>query len=507
MKKMLFLVALLAAQSANSADFVKLADVGDLAFGRNAVSGQLEIIKDGRHIAVPIDAKINYYPHGAFEFGGKTYLLVYDVAANVPSGRRLSRGAEESDLYVVNVAEGAASFDRVASLPLGIDINLRTVVGDDALACGTTACLLIESGWSGTSYTPIAIPSGYEIVELEGSYILLQKGWDDLAGNMPPADEPIFSVCSITTDVHGCKPVPADVIPYRLQSDGTYRSATDGEDLIRFDYDRLGIANYAETNLEARIAWSKVYFLSGLASLYKTSVSEPFKVEIKSRLTSEIEAISRLAETAYPGLAARRYSMDREPITFLLHLSRTARTIEHSRHVIGDELADKVLSIILPQIRAPSETVEKVSVGPRPEVQYRKYMPFWADGVNVPWNYQNGWIEAVSLTTPPEALKPAIASMISTFVEEEGIQGRPDKWSYAGGIFRSGWSDGQSSYTPEWAGQKSLNIPAHISYRSMDALALLAASEAGIPVPSFFEQYAADLISRGLLYPFEGLSL
>ncbi len=385
---------------------------------------------------------------------------------------------------------------------------MRTVIDDDALICGTTACIRIQDGWLGASYIHVPVPAGYEIVELQGSHVLLQKGWDDLAENMPPPDEPIFSICSITTEIYDCEAVPANVIPYSLQADGTYLSATNAEALIRFDYERLGIANYAETNLEARVAWSNVYFLSGLAALYKMPVSDDFKSEIMDRLTREIEAIARLGETTYPGLATRRYSLDREPITFLIHISRIARMVEHARAVIGDDLANRMLSSVLTQIRNPRNTVELISLVPRPEVQYRKYMPFWADGVNVPWNYQSGWIEAASLTNPPEALKPIIASVIESFIAEENIQQRPDKWSYAGGVFNSGWDDGRSYHTPTWQGQKSLNIPAHISYRSMDALALLAASNAGISVPDFFEQYAADLINRGLLYPFvnEGIN-
>lgn len=58
-----------------------------------------------------------------------------------------------------------------------------------------------------------------------------------------------------------------------------------------------------------------------------------------------------------------------------------------------------------------------------------------------------------------------------------------------------------------WGGQKTSNLIAHISYRSMDALALLEAERAGIPVP-FGRARIAELIETGYLYPFvsEGMS-
>src|SRR5690606_15653386 len=125
------MVSSLLAHPARGADFVELATAGELSFGRNAVSGLLAIRQGGKDVTVDTDSRLSFYPQGAFEFDGKAYLLVYNTATNVPSGRRLSRGEEGNDLYRVSVAGGKVSFEHVATMPFGIDIKLRTSAAGD----------------------------------------------------------------------------------------------------------------------------------------------------------------------------------------------------------------------------------------------------------------------------------------------------------------------------------------------------------------------------------------
>lgn len=488
------------------ADTVEVGSAAGLTFGRDAVTAYLSIHKDGKPLRIDADNRIRNYLRGVFEFDGKAHILVYNTAENVPSGRALSRGEEGNDVVVVSEQDGRAVFQRVADVPLGIDFQMRTAeVRGDKIVCGNTACLVASASWfSDPTYSVVRMPPDTEIVELAGDRVLLQTVYNDQIDgrDIPSAETSIFTVCIITDPVEDCTDVPPSVVPFDLKPDGTYRVMDDPEAVLRFDYDRLGLANYSEPNLEARIAWSNVYFLCGLAALHDMPIDGDFKAEVKARLVREFEAIARVGETAYPGFKVRRYSMDREPVDFLLHLSRIAKTVERARPVIGDALADRILKPVLPQVRNPTGTVETIAAKPRTEIQYRDNMPFWADGANVPWNYQNAWIEAVSLTGVPADLRKPIAAMIETFVGDERLRDKPLKWSYAGGVFGEGWAEGVSSNTPSWMGDNASNVPAHISYRSMDALALFEAEKAGLSVPAGINVHFLRLIASGHLYPF-----
>jgi hypothetical protein len=489
-----------------AADVVEVGSAAGMVFGRDAVTAYLSIKKDGNSLTVDTDNRIRNYLRGVFELDGKAHILVYNTAENVPSGRALSRGEEGNDVLVVTELDGVAKFQRVTSLPVGIDIQMRvSEVRGGKIICGDTACLIASTSWfSEPEYSVTRMPPHSEIVELAGAYVLLQKKYDDQfdGRELPAADVSIFSVCEVSNTIDDCVDVPSNIIPFDLKSDGAYSEMTDPEVVLRFDYNRLGLANYSEPNLEARIAWSNVYFLTGLSNLHSMPISADFRQEIERRLHQEFDALARLAGTAYPEFKVRRYSVDREPVDFLLHLSRIAKPAHLARQIIGSELTDQVLSSILPEIRNPSSTVETLAAKPRDQLQYRKFMPFWADGVNTPWNFQSAWIEALALTGIPDSLRAPVRAMISHFLADERLVERPKNWTYASGLIDNGWSDGRSSNTPLWSGHQDRDAPAHISYRSMDALAVLAAGRAGVPIPSYFQDYVSGLISRGYLYPF-----
>lgn len=485
---------------------VEIANLDGLSIGRDAITGQIELHQNGQMLSIDLDYRTRFYLHGAFRFADKNYMLVYDVVENKPSGSAATSRPDHNDLYEVSVNEGKALFQKVTSLPGGIDMRLRTAeVGNSMLACGTTTCLQIDNTWtSGLTYKAVAMPSGTQIIELSGQKVLLQK-----AGELPKAEEPIFSVCTVgETD---CTDVPANSIPYKLTEDGSYQTAktpSDFEDVLRYDYDRLGKANYSEPNLEARLVWSNVYYLNGLTDIYQLPYSDAFKQVAKQRLIEEFKAIAALGKTVYPGFKVRRYSVAREPLDFLLHFSRIAKTAIRAKPAIG-AVSDEVVSLVRSEILDPTRTIEQVVTTPRDEVRYRNHSPFWADGSNVPWNYQNAWIEAISLLGIPDEKRQPIAAMVKNFVTDEKLNEHPNTWRYSAGDFYNGWVSGISYNTPVWAGgDKAGNQVAHISYRSMDALALLAAENAGVPTMQDLNGYVSSLIKTGYLYPFvnEGLS-
>ena len=494
---------------------LSLPDGRTIAVGRDDTLGRMVVEIDGAPINLTHEDRTNLYLQDAFTFDGRAYVLAYDVVANIPSGRRLVGTAEANGLYELTVAETGGTLSQVAAMPAGIDISAMSAdFAGMRLECAQTACLLLSKDFFGSvKFDPVSSFPG-ELVELatDGSAVfgLFQTTFNDQVGAMPAADASIFSVCRIEREVEGCEEVPADVVPYRLSVESerpayeTLSSQENATDLFAFDLDRLrgGLANYAEPNLEARLVWSNVYLLNGLISVATGQTGDwggpGLRAELTERLRRELEAVVRIGSTTYPGFAVKRYTLDREPATFLLHLGRLARTFARAEALLPD-IAASGLDLVRGQIESPSQTVEVLAPG---AVEYRRYQPFWADGSNVPWNYQSGWIEGAALAGFIDPNREYIADRLADFVTTEKLAEHPSKWNYAGGVFFNGWSDGVSANTPTYRGDYHLSIPAHISYRSMDALAVLASEDAGVVSYPGMRDYFAGLVTQGYLYPF-----
>lgn len=493
----------------------------DLVVGRDKTLGFLAIESGKKPLNIINSNFKDMYTQHAFDFDGKKYVVIYNTAENVPSGRKLIRGTEENDVYEIEQRGTEVSLNLVTQLPLGIDVTILTAPAAKGMAvCGQTACVhLSEAGPK-----PIQMPAG-QLVELasddQALFGLFQKEYDDYKDSPPPADVSIFSVCRLSpTEAPTCTDVEASEIPYKLtvtSGSAGYKLAksnSDLDDLLRYDLSRIrdGLANLFEPNLEARIAWGNVYYINGLTTLVlgkagSTFLSEKTLKDLKARLGVEIDALRHRVAESYPGLLVKRYSVNREPLSFLLHIARTARTIARASEAVGAGIADEALKPLLGELRSASQTLEYVSEkNGQFELRYRKGAPFWADGSNVPWNYQSAWIEALGYTglLSDPRLKTIATSMIEQFKASEKLSELPAKWNYVAGDMQSGWDEGSSlsSNTPAWAGQKSMTQTAHVSYRVMDAMALLAADKAGIPLEPRLKEHFADLVVKGYLYPF-----
>jgi hypothetical protein len=95
--------------------------------------------------------------------------------------------------------------------------------------------------------------------------------------------------------------------------------------------------------------------------------------------------------------------------------------------------------------------------------------------------------------------------MLSQFILDQNLLSLPDDWNYSGGDIFSGWTLDQkvSSNTPAWNGDKTNTQTAHISYRTMDAMALMSADRAGyFSLPDHLKQHLFSLIDRGRVWPF-----
>lgn len=492
-----------------------LNDEGEIIeFGRDLILGRLEIRIGGESIPLSHEDRTNLYFHDAFVFNGEIFIFVYDVTKNSPSGRRLSGLVIESEILKFSTFQDGYELTHVASLPVGLDLNTYSAIQPEKyLLCTQSACAQFTKNLSGGIDVNVILSVGRSIIELatDGDFVfaLLQLDYNDEIMETQAADVSIFFICQIAKNIDQCEAVAPDIIPYRLQvidgkaSFDVFSDADSAADLFLFDLNRLrgGTRTLSENNLEGRIAWSTVYFANGIISaltdMTNTWVNHSLINPLRNRLETELTSMLTIGQTSYPGYFSKRYSMDREPVLFLLHLGRIARTFSRA-YELFPQISESGIQLVSSQIIAPTQTVEVFASN---HLRYRKYYPFWADGSNVPWNYQSGWIEGAILAGLSRPNESIIQGMLDDFIETESLRQNPSTWNYAGGVFFNGWDDGVSANTPIYVGSGQNNMHAHISYRSMDALALLVANDNGFITFSSVETYLSDLVTHGFLYP------
>jgi hypothetical protein len=132
---------------------------------------------------------------------------------------------------------------------------------------------------------------------------------------------------------------------------------------------------------------------------------------------------------------------------------------------------------------------------------YRRGSDFWADGANVPYNYTSGYVDGLLGAGPGDAATVALAlELMEPLLRGEDIA-TVDSWPYWWARGREGWSASESISlnTPDYAGFVGV---AHITYRSMDAAAVLRLRDAQVgSVPNEVVANLARLVAGGQLLP------
>lgn len=100
-------------------------------------------------------------------------------------------------------------------------------------------------------------------------------------------------------------------------------------------------------------------------------------------------------------------------------------------------------------------------------------------GANAPWNYQSAYISGLLSVDAAAASVPDALGILHDFIEVEGIerQGRQLRFWTSYDPFLQGWTESDQFFdnAPNWRGDRFNTTTAHISERSMDALALFDA--------------------------------
>ncbi|CAH0139083.1 hypothetical protein SRABI70_00239 [Pseudomonas sp. Bi70] len=497
-------------------------------------SGLLDVFfahEDGRveRLSLASGWRRDSYPMLLMSVPGHLFLVAYDVVRNVPSGRSLTITQPGFDVYEITPDTQGEPHVIAAGLDLegGLDsIVYGRVIGETITLCAERKCADIKS--SGTvKQWPLDRLRGYEFVEVafgtDSAYALIRKQWDDRVEGELTADRAELFLATLSSDNLNFEPISANGVPYALNVNDnkpSWKVASSAEelsDLLLYEFSRMpggGLISFGDNNLEGRIAWNQVYYLNGLISLVQgdLGISSPKLVDYaRNRVRAEVDLIARLSESDYPGYRVKRYSLDREPLLFSLHLGRIAELLARADRVgLGSTAVTNALGEIKKELLSFEHTVEHPAACQMPggevcqTLEYRQGYPFWADGVNVPFNYVSGYVGGLLAVTSDSLSSDYAINLMRPLQVVEGFSMLPETWRYWAFDGQAGWnySTAKSLNTTSWAGNSSGLDVAHISYRSMDAAALLKLYEKRPDVADMVQvEHIKHLVSVGMLLP------
>jgi hypothetical protein len=449
------------------------------------------------------------------------YVVTYDAVTNIPSGRSLTPQSEGLDIYRIT-SNSRGEPERIASaLPLGgFDARLFAKQSGKAITlCGGNRCLTID-GKGSVKHWVLDEIKNHEIIELvfvddTKAYALTRLKHTDLHQGEHSKQFAAYHFFALSPGASKALSTISDGgVPWGLTIENdtpVLRVATNAKEmraLLQWELSLMpfgGVMDYGSNNLEGRVAWSSVYYLNGLMSLVAEHdwLSESDRGVLRERLVRELELIALLGQSAYPNYLSKRYSVDREPILFALHVGRVLQLLARAeRYGINSKALADARDMMCKTLMKLETTVEETRKLSEDSLYsfYRKGFPFWGDGANVPYNYVSGVI-AGRLEAGCISVNEARKFLHSILLNEFGHSSFPEKWRYWWGVADDGWleSDYISLNTPAYKGNgKGV---AHISYLSMDVAALLLYGQLGGELPNGFNEHVERLVARGSLYP------
>lgn len=491
-------------------------------------------------ISLPTDQREALHVEHAFALAGQHVFIAYNVETSIPLGRTFDQLAEGLSVWTVKPAQAgvAAALELVSTIQLdgGIEANVHSVDYKDGRAmCINTNCVWLRADAGGNITAeplPIALDTtGFSpvLVEMasdgETAFALIKREFDDRLQTRTTPNDAVFNLCPVGTN-GPCTRWAQNGTPYELSvnaGQATLKSATtasEGAAMMRYDLERLrqtGVGTLGENNVEGRIAWSNVYYLNGLITLGSNEAGlsgafDKLGQDAVDRLTVELDLIAEQFGQDVPGMSAKRYSLNREYTTSLLLVGRIARAFMRAEEKGLYQISvnkDAMLAEIQPADNM-IEVIQTDMTSGRTEFRVRRGAPVWSDGSNTPWNFQNGWIDAMAHFNRlrPDLVDPFkadMAAMMNLFIADENLATLPNGWNYSGGDFFTGWTEADdiSTNTPNYSGDMNNTTTAHISYRAMDSIALLEADREGfITLSPEMRTHIGTLVDQGWVYPF-----
>jgi len=501
---------------------------------RSYPSGHLDVflIEDsGKEIRLDLTPgwRRDTHPMLIMSVPDRLIVVGYDVVRNVPSGRSLAVTQPGFDLFEITPATYGEP--HVIARGLDLDGGIDSIVHGRILKSRITICAeikCVDIGLGGEIKTwPFGNLREYEFIEVafgrNSAYALSRKKWDDRFDGALREEHAEFFLVTLSPDNTSIEKIHGDGIPFALDASTdrpTWKTAYSPEelrDLFIYELSRMrngGLINFGENNLEGRVAWSQVYYLNGLISIATGDLAfsdTELEKYARDRVEAEVNLIAGLAGTDYPGYRVKRYSIDREPLLFALHLGRIASLLARAENnSIRPPLAHVALGKLKTELQSFGHTVEEPIDCQLPDSQncltlaYRQGYPFWADGVNVPFNYVSGYVGGLLSVTSDELSLRFAQGLMEPLRVQEKFHELPASWRYWWSDGQNGWAyqNGNSLNTPEWRGNASGMDIAHITYRSMDAMALIMLQDKLNDASISAEvAHIRRLVSKGLLLP------
>jgi len=513
---------------------VKIYDENNWQVYRNYPSGHLDVFfnnAEGRaqRLSLSVGWRRDSYPMLMMSVPGRLFFVGYDVVRNVPSGRSLSVTQPGFDVY--ELTQDTQGEPRV--LAAGVDLGggldsivYGRVLGEKITLCAEKKCADINSSDKVKQWSLDEL-SGYEFVEVafgtDSAYALVRQQWDDRVNGELTADNSKLFLATLSVKGAALEPLATNGIPYDLLVDENNvswkvaSSPSELSELLLYEFSRMpsgGLISFGDNNLEGRVAWNQVYYLNGLISLAQDGlgISSPELVAYaRQRVRAEVDLIARLAESDYPGYRVKRYSIDREPLLFSLHLGRIADLLARAdRAGLGSSAVTSALAKIRKELLSFEHTVEHpvacelAGVRDCHTLSYRQGYPFWADGVNVPFNYVSGYVGGLLAVTEDAVSYNFAVDLMKPLQVVEKFSELPQKWRYWAFDGQLGWSysTGKSLNTTDWVGNHAGLDVAHITYRSMDAASLINLYQRRPDVAdAVLVTHMKQLVSTGMLLP------
>lgn len=423
-----------------------------------------------------------------------TYVLVYDVKRNIPSGRNLIVSEPGYDLYkIFNKKSPQIKLVKKGIDVGGIDTSVYCkTLPDKIILAGTNRIISIYDN-SDTLLWDVDVLINHEIIELifqgNKAYALIKEIHSGYESNFFQ-DGSTFKLAKLGQDssiILENNINSENGIPYNIKiidDNITWDIANNKSsftNLLRFDLNRMhnnGWMEFGSNNYEGRVAWLQTYYLNSLLWLLESDshgekiITEDFKNILHYTLRDEIKYLCLICLSDSPSLFSKRYSFNREPILFALHIARISTILKSSLGIFDDNVISESLLKLNNELHYLDNTVEQlVEEDSLLTLAYKKGSPFWADGVNVPYNYISGYVEGLLLSSSSQSFLSLSEQLLQPIKTE--IENSSNVWTYWGGVGNRGWSINEhiSVNTPAWHG--SNDKVAHITYRTMDAKSLL----------------------------------
>jgi len=284
-----------------------------------------------------------------------------------------------------------------------------------------------------------------------------------------------------------------------------------------------GLLNLGENNVEGRVAWSQVYYLSGFITLLQMIEAGEFPAfasmrrELQERVDIEIALWDALLATDTPHMRSKRYTVKRAPALHVVQTGRILRTLKRYRELQTAQPLSE-----FPRFQEQVRTLEGHLEAARVASPGDRWLPagrrnlWWPrgsafptfDGVTIPFNHMDDWAGGVlygeSADVRDEEFALIARDSLQILLDEEFSGGLPEnyRWDYWFGQVEAGWTDADrvSVHMPTYKGER---YHAHVSYLTIDMMALLSVGRVYPEIlPEGILDYLVEAVERGALYPF-----